>query len=365
MKKYLNMLLIIVFVVSMMFVGISCKEDTVEEAVEGAAEEVVEEEAIETEEAVEEKVVQEEKEEYVWIASLSNLPLFLTHDYVACRQFAEYLGVNITFAGPTTVDVAAENAALEQAIARGVDGVMFMPFGEGHNATIDKTIDAGIPLVCFDGDAPNSKRIAFIGDGWRNMGIKQAKILAEQIGGKGQVMIQAIIPNDNTELAVGGFMDTMEQQFPDIEILGLDNNDGDIATSANLAAKTLQVYPDIAGFYALNLAAGPGIALAVQEAGKVGEVVIVAGSDPPEILQLIKEGVIYSTLAQQREAFNVFALKILYSVNHPEYELATLFKEKAGIDMVPLLVYTDTTLVTKDNIETYEEINEYLTTLVE
>ena len=43
----------------------------------------------------------------------------------------------------------------------GAAGVLFMPFGEGHNETINGVIRAGVPLVTIDGDAPNSDRIAY------------------------------------------------------------------------------------------------------------------------------------------------------------------------------------------------------------
>jgi ribose transport system substrate-binding protein len=55
-------------------------------------------------------------------------------------------------------------AALESFITQRVDGIAISCLnGDFLTETINRAMDAGIPVVTWDADAPNSKRIAFYG----------------------------------------------------------------------------------------------------------------------------------------------------------------------------------------------------------
>jgi ABC-type sugar transport system substrate-binding protein len=357
--KVVAMILVVVFTMAM-FIGCSSPTPQTSSSVNEEMTTTTENtgETIQAGDNGESPAVTEEKETYVWIASLSTLPLFLAHDYPALKEEAERLGVNIEFAGPATVDIEAQNTILEQWIAKKPAGILFMPFGEGHNEIINKAIAEGIPVVCIDGDAPNSDRVAFVGTGWEDLGRKQARIMGELLGGKGKVMLSAVIPNDNTNLAVKGYEEVMAKDYPDIEIIGINNDKGDVTEAANLAAQTIQANPDIAGFSGIDAASGPGIAVAIREAGKVGDIKVTCVDDTPDILQAIEEGIIDATVAQKREAFETFALRTLYYYNHPGYSIGEKFAE-AGFNMIPSLMYTGTTVITKDNLDMLSEVYAY------
>jgi len=301
---------------------------------------------------------EEPQEEYVWIACLATLPLFVTHDYPALRQEAERLGVQITFAGPADMNIELENNILEQTIARKPAGIIFMPFSPSSAPIINKALDQGIPIVCVDGDCPGSNRLAFIGTGWYDLGATQAKIMGRMLNGKGKVMLSAVIPNNNTDLAVAGYKDYMAKHHPDIEILGVNNDEGDIAKAAQLARETIVAYPDIAGFSGIDASSGPGIATAVKEAGRVGDIKITCVDDTPDILQAVQEEVIQATVVQKREAFETWALRVVYSYNHPGYSIGEAFKD-VGFNMIPNFITTGTMVVTKDNLDALKEAHEF------
>jgi len=300
----------------------------------------------------------EPEEEYVWIACLATLPLFLTHDYPALKQEAERLGVKITFAGPADLNIEVENNILEQTIARKPAGIVFMPFSPSSAPIINKALDAGIPIVCVDGDCPESNRLCFIGTGWYDLGAKQARIMGKMLNGKGKVMLSAMIPNNNTDLAVAGYKDYMVKHYPDIKILGINNDDGNIAKAAQLAGQTIIAHPDIAGFSGINASSGPGLAIAVKEAGKIADIKITCVDDTPDILQAIKEGVIQASVVQKREAFETWALRVVYYYNHPGYSIGDAYKD-AGFNMIPNFMTTGTMVVTKDNLDALKDVHEF------
>src|ERR1051325_8776889 len=53
-------------------------------------------------------------EEYVWLSANANLPLFTTRDHPALRLAGTELGVKVSLAGPSSVDIPGLVAAIEQ-----------------------------------------------------------------------------------------------------------------------------------------------------------------------------------------------------------------------------------------------------------
>ncbi len=304
-----------------------------------------------------EEVKPGEKEQYYWIASFSTFPLFLLHDYPALKEEADYWGAEIHFLGPTALDIELQNTMLEQVMAKRPAGVLFMPFGEGHNTTIDKAMDQGVPIVAIDGDAPNSKRIAYSGTDWVELGKAQAQEMAKLLGGKGTVMLSAVLPNDNTLKARRGIEEEMANH-PGIKIFGLQNDKAQVEEAARLTAEAIQAHPEINGFIGINGASGPGIARAVEEAGKIGEIKVVCVDNTPDINEAVKKGVIQASVVQKREGFEVWGFRVLYAYNHPASPIMAKYKE-LGFPQVPKLVLTGVMVMTPDNVDDIIEILDY------
>ena len=65
---------------------------------------------------------------------------------------------------PTTADQLKQKEILESYITQKVDGIAISALnGDFLTDTINRAIDAGIPVVTWDSDAPKSKRLAFYG----------------------------------------------------------------------------------------------------------------------------------------------------------------------------------------------------------
>ena len=298
-----------------------------------------------------------EKEQYYWIASVSTIPLFLFHDYPTLKEEAESWGAEIHFLGPTNIDIELQNTMLEQIMAKKPNGVLFMPFGEGHNSTINKCIDSGIPLVCIDGDAPNSKRLCYSGTDWVTLGRFQAREMAKLLGNKGQVMLSAIIPNDNTRKARLGIEEEMKN-YPDIKIMGLQNDKGLVEEAARLTAEAIQANPAISGFIGIDAASGPGIAKAVEEAGKAGKIKIVCVDNTPDIVEAVQKGVIQAAIVQKREAFEVWGFRSLYAYNHPGTPIMQKYKD-LGMAMIPNEILTGVLVMTPQNVKGVIDVLKY------
>ena len=109
--------------------------------------------------------------------SLNNPYFDLARD--GCMAEAKKLGdVKCTYTGPVTQDAAAEVQTVEDLVTRGVDGIAISVADEGSiQRAIARARQAGIPVITFDADAPNSARQVYVGTDNAALG----KVLAEQL----------------------------------------------------------------------------------------------------------------------------------------------------------------------------------------
>ena len=93
-----------------------------------------------------------------------DIPVFSYAKIGAERQAKEYGNVDILWNAPTTADQLKQKELLESFITQKVDGIAISALnGDFLTETINKAIDAGIPVVTWDSDAPKSKRYAYYG----------------------------------------------------------------------------------------------------------------------------------------------------------------------------------------------------------
>src|SRR3954466_3070125 len=135
------------------------------------------------------------------------------------RQAKAYGSVDILWHGPTSADQLKQQEILESAITQKVDGTAISTLnGDFLTETINKAMDAGIPVVTWDSDAPKSRRIAFYGvddfAGGRILGEQTVKLL----GGKGTVAIITSVGATNLQRRLEGMKEALAKA-PGIRIV--------------------------------------------------------------------------------------------------------------------------------------------------
>lgn len=98
--------------------------------------------------------------------------------------------IEIEIRTPNDEDATKQAEAIEALTRRGVDGIA-VSCSEANTVTpsIDKAVTKGIPVICFDSDAPASKRFAFYGTDDASCGARIMDELARVMGEKGTVAI--------------------------------------------------------------------------------------------------------------------------------------------------------------------------------
>lgn len=294
MKKLLLLSFILTLVFAM-FVG--CSEEPVAESTESAT------------------AVQKDDLTFVIVPKVVH-PWFDEVNKGAQKQaeiLSEQLGVKVTidYRAPQSADVAEQNTVLEQAAATRPDGIALDPLDyEGNKAVIEEIQNQGIPVILFDAPAPEGSGLTSVGNDFAEQARIAADKLAELIGYKGKVAVMQGVPTaPNHAERYQAHLDTLSK-YPDIEVIegGIDNDS--IEQAQAQAAAVMAANPDLAGYLNCD-ATAPGIASAIEEAGKVGQVTFVSMDNLIEILKYVESGTITatsSTIPQMQGSMSVLMM---------------------------------------------------------
>lgn len=291
-------------------------------------------------------------EEYVWLSANANLPLFMAHDHQALDLIAGELGVNVTIAGPNVLDIGALVAAIEQTIARKPSGILVVGWDPSALvAPINRAAAKGIPVVCVDADVAESKRMAFIGTDWYDLGKRQGQaMLAALNGKKGKVALLGLIEQYIDQQAFAGFRKAVEGHG--LDVLEALEDKGNIAEAARVASAVIQSTPDLVGIAGFDSESGPGIGMALRESRKVGRIACTTVDAEAQHLLMVKDGIINAAIGQKRELFTYYGVKVLFEINHTPLHF-TSDDKAAGILPIPEVFYTGTYTVTKENVDLF------------
>jgi ribose transport system substrate-binding protein len=238
----------------------------------------------------------------------NNGTTFWTIARAGCEEAEKTLGnVEVDFRIPSTGGSAEQQQILDDLVAKGVDGIAVSPIDPANQTGFLDKIAGQTLLICHDSDAPESKRVAYIGTDNFSAGVEAGKLLKEALPDGGKVM--AFVGNadaENAKQRFGGIKKAIEGTK--IEIIDLRTDDIDPVRAQKNVEDTLVKYPDIAGMVGLYAYNGPAILNAVRAANQTGKVKIVCFDENDETLEGVSAGDIYGTVVQQPYEFGKQAI---------------------------------------------------------
>ena len=218
---------------------------------------------------------------------VNNSANFWTIARTGTEDASKELGnVDVDFRIPGSGTAAEQRQIMDDLLAKGEDGI-----------AVSQTL-----LTCFDSDAPDSKRVCYIGTDNFAAGVEAGKLIKEALPNGGKIMaFVGFADAQNAKDRFGGIKKELEGS--NIQIIDLRTDDADSARAQKNAEDTLVKYPDIAGLVGLYSYNGPAILHAVTTGGKAGQVKIVCFDEDAETLAGVASGQIYGTVVQQPYEF--------------------------------------------------------------
>jgi ABC-type sugar transport system substrate-binding protein len=214
---------------------------------------------------------------------------------------------------------------------------------------INQAVENGTPVVCVDADVPKSKRLAFIGTNWFDLGVRQGEAMVKAAAGRrGKVALLGLIEQSIDQQAFEGFRSAVEPVG--LECMEPLQDEGKQSKSYEVAAGVLQANPELVGMAGFDSESGPGIGQAIKESRRSGKVVATCVEAERQHLELLKEGVLTACIGQKRELFTYLGTQALFDVNRARVSF-TRDDAKAGVVPIAINYNTGTYTVTKDNVD--------------
>jgi len=259
----------------------------------------------------------------------------------AARQLGEkyHLSIKIDWRTPNEEDSQKQAEAIEQLVLAGAEGIA-VSCSDANKLTdaINSAVNNGVPVACFDSDAPNSKRFVIYGVDDIECGKQLMEELAKVMGGKGIVAILAGNQNaPNLQKRVQGVKEAAKK-YPGITIRDTYYHKETPQDAAARVEQVMQANPDITGWAMIG-----GWALFTDNALKwqPGTVACVSVDALPAELAYIRSGHVPVLLGQQCYQWGY------RSVEHLVNKIVLKKDPTAVKDMSALEP------VTKENVEAY------------
>jgi ribose transport system substrate-binding protein len=297
------------------------------------------------------KAFHEETERYFFVASNVELP-YWKEARAGFEDAGRVLGVKVEFTGPSTYSPEEQLEAFRKAVAARPSGILVSPArAEMFTKEIDAAIEAGIPVLCVDSDAPNSKRILFIGTDNYGAGMESGRRMAEALKGQGNVVVITVPGQLNLDERERGVKEVF-QRYPNLKIIRTVDDKGDPRLANDAVSEMLEAGQKVDGILALEASGGPGAAEALHRLDRRGQAVIIAMDRNPETLDWIERGYITATIAQKVYTMSFYGLRFLDDLHH---NIVHEFKDwrTAPASPLPTRVDTGTAVIDSGNLAAF------------
>lgn len=268
-----------------------------------------------------------------------DIPVFNYAKIGAERQAAEFGDVEILWNAPVSADQLKQKEILESYITQRVDGIAISSLnGEFLKDTINRAIDAGIPVTTWDSDAASSKRIAFYGVD----DLASGRIMGEQaikmLDGKGKVALITSLGAANLQSRLDGVKEALAKA-PGIEVVEVYDIKEDAIRCAEIIATGSRRYPDLAAW--ISVGGWPVFTRNALAGVDPAKTKVISFDTISPALDLLREGKVQVLLGQKYFGWGSESVKLLRDIKNGKQPPSAIID--SGVDVV-----------TKDNVDEYE-----------
>jgi rhamnose transport system substrate-binding protein len=223
-----------------------------------------------------------------------NNPYFDVADGGGERAVEEFNG-EFSEVGPTEASASSQVSFINTLTQQGVD--VIATSANDPNAicsALDQARAADIKVVTYDSDTDPECRDLFINQATADgIARSQIDIMAEQIGGEGQVAILSATANATNQNA---WIEIMEEyaaeEYPDMEIVATVYGDDEDEKSFQETQGLLQTYPDLAGIISPTTVGISAAARYLSGSEYKGQVALTGLGTPNQMREFVKDGTV-------------------------------------------------------------------------
>jgi ribose transport system substrate-binding protein len=243
---------------------------------------------------------------------------------------------------PEQSAAAIQQRLMDDLVAAGVAGIMVSAVDPKHQTEGLDKIASQTVLFTTDSDAPQSKRIAYIGSSNVDAGKQAGAMMLKALPNGGKCIgFVGLLEADNARERIEGIKDAIAGSK--VELVDVRGDDIDQTRAKRNVEDALAKTPDIdcmVGIYSYNT---PRIYEALKEAGKLGSIKIIGFDGDPITLGGVKEGTIVGTVVQQPYEWGYQGMKLMAKY---------LEGDKSGVPANGLIIIP-TKVIDPSNVDAY------------
>ena len=205
---------------------------------------------------------------------------------------------------------AAQKRIVDDLLAKGVDGIAISPVDPANQTAMLNDAAKQALVFTHDSDAPDSKRECYVGTDNVAAGRQAGDLIKEALpqGGKIAIFVGKLDAR-NAQERLQGIKEAIAGS--NISIIDVRTDDTDQVRAKANVSEMLVSHPDVTALVGLWSYNGPAILNAVRDAGKTGQVKIIAFDEDDETLTGVKSGAIVGTVVQQPYEFGYQSITLL------------------------------------------------------
>ena len=205
---------------------------------------------------------------------------------------------------------AAQKRIVDDLLAKGVDGLAISPVDPANQTAMLDDATRQALVFTHDSDAPNSKRECYVGTDNVAAGRQAGDLIKEALPQGGRIaLFVGKLDARNAQERLQGIKEAIAGSK--IELIDVRTDDTDQVRAKANVSEMLVSHPDVAALVGLWSYNGPAILNAVRDAGRIGQVKIIAFDEDDETLTGVKSGAIVGTVVQQPYEFGYQSITLL------------------------------------------------------
>lgn len=237
------------------------------------------------------------------------IPKATTYDFwksvhAGAEAAGKELGATILWKGPLTEgDVEGQINVVQDFITKRVDGICLAPIdSQALVAVVREARAEGIPVVIYDsGLEDDSDAVCTVATDNYRAGALAARHLGQLLEGKGNIVVLRYTPgSQSTERRESGFLDTLQQDYPSIQVLSATEYAGPTAeTALEKSQQLLGRFGDqVQGIFTPCEHVTAGMLQALVEQELAGKVKFVGFDASPRLAQALRDQQLHGLVLQ-------------------------------------------------------------------
>ena len=209
------------------------------------------------------------------------------------KKAAEALGVKFIYSGPVDTNPLDQLQIVQNLVNQGVGAVSVSVLDASSIAPVVEAAKAkGVTLFTADSDAPKSGRAVYVAQATdEGLGFAIVDELVKRVGPDAKVgIVSGEATASNLNAWIGFMQQRAKEKYPKLTLLAPQYAGGTAERAAQVASDLMTANPDLKAIIGVASTTCPGVAQAIETAGKIGKVIGTGYCSPNTARNYLKSG---------------------------------------------------------------------------